>query len=202
MTEIVTEILIAIEEIDVQLHRRDGRQSGTSVILATKEIFLHVISMSAALAATLETDHLQQGQRSQTLPFLAPVHHIVAAGLGEAEVAETLEGEEGLFTVMTGTGITIQETGRQIARTGRAADRPYGGIVIFETSEILTGEIVTTAGFQGSTTLTSDLQALRNLGHELWTPTAGPGRLTHGTCQERLPDQPHTLHITHPRRTG
>ena len=45
MIETATESLIAIEEKDVQLHHRDGRQIGTSVILATKGIFLHVISM-------------------------------------------------------------------------------------------------------------------------------------------------------------
>ena len=108
----------------------------------------------------------------------------MAVGLGGDEVAGTLEGEEDLSIMTTETGIMIQETGHQIAHTGRAVDRLYGEIVIFETSETSTGEIVMIVGFQGSTTLTSDLLALRSLGQELWTPTAGPGRLTLATARD------------------
>ena len=111
--------------------------------------------------------HLQQDQRSQTPPFLALAPHTAAVVLGGGEVVGTLEDEGGLFTMTTGTGTMIHEIGHQIAHTGRAVDRLYGETVIFETNESLTGETVTIADSRESTTHTSDLLALRNLGQEL-----------------------------------
>jgi hypothetical protein len=154
VTEIVTENLIAIEERDAQLHRRGDHQFETSGIPVTREISPHVTWTSAVPAVTLETDHLQQGQRSRTLPFLALAHHIVVVVSGEGEEAGTLEDGEGPFTMMNETGIMTHETVYQTAHIGHVVDHLYGEIVIFETIENLIGEIETIVGFRGSTTLT------------------------------------------------
>jgi hypothetical protein len=202
VTGIVTESSTGIEERDVQLHRRGGRQFETSEILAIRETSLRVTWMSAALDATLETDHRQQDQFSQIPPFLALVPRIAAAVSGGGEVAEILEVEEDLFTTTTGTGIMTHETAHRIVRIDHEAGRPYGEIVIFETNANLIGEIVMIADFRGSTTRTLDLLALRNRDREFWIRTAGPDRLNHGICQGPLQDRPHILHIMHPRQIG
>lgn len=54
----------------------------------------------------------------------------------------------------TETGIMIRETDYRIAHTGRVVDRPCGETVTSEMNESLTGETVTTADLQESTTRT------------------------------------------------
>lgn len=154
MTVIATETLIEIVERGAQLRHRGARQSVIFGTLETSETSHHVISMLAAPVGTHEMGRLQRGPLTQILPTLAPGLRIVAAELGEDEVAETLADVADHSIMMIETDTMIPGIAHWTARTDHAVGRPYGAIETCGTNENSIGEIAMSAGSPENTTPT------------------------------------------------